>query len=141
MEGYFEAETTPGIWKHSWRPIQFCISLMTLVLDMWVENMPTAFAKSSKNIMKYQKIENVGGVQVLNWNGIIPTITMTTPSAYQSKDKLINYFSDLSTSARPSRISLPIIIARFTMNQKYNWPQRSQPAQFNDICTQQASST
>ena len=24
-EGYFEAATTPGLWKHKWRPIQFCL--------------------------------------------------------------------------------------------------------------------
>ena len=24
-KGYFEATTTPGLWKHQWRPIQFCL--------------------------------------------------------------------------------------------------------------------
>jgi hypothetical protein len=24
-EGYYEADTTPGLWKHKWRPIQFCL--------------------------------------------------------------------------------------------------------------------
>ena len=24
-EGYFEAATTPGLWRHKWRPIQFCL--------------------------------------------------------------------------------------------------------------------
>ena len=23
--GYFEAATTPGLWKHQWRPIQLCL--------------------------------------------------------------------------------------------------------------------
>ena len=23
--GYFEAVTTPGLWKHTWRPVQFCL--------------------------------------------------------------------------------------------------------------------
>ena len=23
--GYFEAVTTPGLWKHTWRPIKFCL--------------------------------------------------------------------------------------------------------------------
>jgi hypothetical protein len=24
-EGYYEAESTPGLWRHKWRPIQFCL--------------------------------------------------------------------------------------------------------------------
>ncbi len=24
-EGYYKAATTPGLWKHKWRPIQFCL--------------------------------------------------------------------------------------------------------------------
>ena len=24
-EGYYEARTTPGLWRHKWRPIQFCL--------------------------------------------------------------------------------------------------------------------
>ena len=31
--GYYETPTTPGLWKHKWRPIQFCL----LVDDFRVE--------------------------------------------------------------------------------------------------------
>ena len=24
-EGYYEARTTPGLWRNKWRPIQFCL--------------------------------------------------------------------------------------------------------------------
>ena len=24
-EGYYETETTPGLWHHKWRPIMFCL--------------------------------------------------------------------------------------------------------------------
>ena len=24
-EGYYESRTTPGLWRHKWRPIQFCL--------------------------------------------------------------------------------------------------------------------
>ena len=24
-KGYYEATTIPGLWKHKWRPIQFCL--------------------------------------------------------------------------------------------------------------------
>ena len=26
-EGYYKTLTTPGLWKHKWRPIQFCLRL------------------------------------------------------------------------------------------------------------------
>jgi hypothetical protein len=30
-ESYYKAATTPGLWKHKWRPIQFCL----IVDDFW----------------------------------------------------------------------------------------------------------
>ena len=24
-EGYYEAHSTPGLWQHKWRPVQFCL--------------------------------------------------------------------------------------------------------------------
>jgi hypothetical protein len=32
-EGYYEADSTPGLWHHKWRPIQFCL----IVDDFGVE--------------------------------------------------------------------------------------------------------
>ena len=32
-EGYYEAHTTPGLWRHKWRPVQFCL----IVDDFGVE--------------------------------------------------------------------------------------------------------
>ncbi len=32
-EGYYEAATTPGLWKHKWQPIQFCL----IVDDLGIE--------------------------------------------------------------------------------------------------------
>jgi hypothetical protein len=33
IEGYYEVESTPGLWRHKWRPIQFCL----IVDDFGVE--------------------------------------------------------------------------------------------------------
>jgi hypothetical protein len=33
VEGYYEVESTPGLWRHKWRPIQFCL----IVDDFGVE--------------------------------------------------------------------------------------------------------
>ena len=33
FRGYFEATTTPGLWKHQWRPIQFCLILDDLGIE------------------------------------------------------------------------------------------------------------
>ena len=32
-KGYYEAATTPSLWKHKWRPIHFCL----LVDDFGIE--------------------------------------------------------------------------------------------------------
>ena len=53
--GNYEYETIPGLWRHTWCPIQLNLSLMILELNMWGENMSTNSAKSSKNMMKSQK--------------------------------------------------------------------------------------
>jgi hypothetical protein len=34
-KGYYKAATTPGLWRHKWRPIQFCL----IVDDVGVEYM------------------------------------------------------------------------------------------------------
>ena len=31
--GYFEDETTPGLWIHTWRPIQFCLIFYDFVIE------------------------------------------------------------------------------------------------------------
>jgi hypothetical protein len=33
LDSYFEAASTPGLWHHKWRPIQFCL----IVDDFGVE--------------------------------------------------------------------------------------------------------
>jgi hypothetical protein len=33
-EGYYKANTTPGLWKHKWQPIQFCL----IVDEFGIEN-------------------------------------------------------------------------------------------------------
>ena len=48
--------------------------------------MPTTCAKSSKNMMKSQKIGKEKNLQALTCNGIIPPITMTAHAASQSRD-------------------------------------------------------
>ena len=126
---------TPGV------PCNFDSLLMTLGLNMRVKNMPTTFAKSWDNIMKYQKIERETNFHSLTCNGIMPSSTMTSLAASQYKDILINYFSYLATSAwprlrycptsitrfsmEPKYIYCPTSIARFSMEPKYNFPQRS----------------
>jgi hypothetical protein len=32
-EGYYEAHSTPGLWRHKWRPVQFCL----IIEDFGVE--------------------------------------------------------------------------------------------------------
>ncbi len=46
--GYFEAVTTPGLWKHKWRPIQFVL----IVDDFGVEYVGKQHAEHLANVLK-----------------------------------------------------------------------------------------
>ena len=47
-EGYYEARTTPGLWRHTWRPIQFCL----IVDDFSVEYVGKQHADHLATILK-----------------------------------------------------------------------------------------
>ena len=47
-EGYYEARNTPGIWRHKWRPIQFCL----FVDDFGVEYVGKQHADHLATILK-----------------------------------------------------------------------------------------
>ena len=56
-EGYYKPRTTPGLWRHKWRPIQFCL----LVDDFGVEYMGKQHADHLAKILKNTTISpNVG---------------------------------------------------------------------------------
>ena len=47
-EGYFEASTTPGIWRHKWRPIQF----MLIVDDFGMEYVGRKHSEHLASVLK-----------------------------------------------------------------------------------------
>ena len=47
-EGYYEAITTPGLWRQKWRPIQFCL----IVDDFGVEYVGKKHADHLSTILK-----------------------------------------------------------------------------------------
>ena len=47
-EGYYEARTTPGLWRHKWRPIQFFL----VVDDFGVEYVGKQHADHLATILK-----------------------------------------------------------------------------------------
>ena len=47
-EGYYEARTTPGLWRHKWRPVQFCL----VVEDFGVEYVGKQHAGHLTTILK-----------------------------------------------------------------------------------------
>ena len=58
-EGYYEALTTPGLWCHKWRPIQFCL----IVDDFGVEYVGKQHADQLSTILK--KYHNINK----DWEG------------------------------------------------------------------------
>ena len=63
--GYYEAATTPGLWKHTWRPIQFCLIVDDFGIEYVGGGMPTTSAKYSKNIMNSRNIGKEKNIQAL----------------------------------------------------------------------------
>ena len=47
-EGYYEARTNPVLWRHKWRPIQFCL----IVYDFGVEYVRKKNADHLATILK-----------------------------------------------------------------------------------------
>ncbi len=47
-EGYYEAVNTPGLWRHKWRPIQFCL----IVNDFGVEYVGIEHFNHLLNLLK-----------------------------------------------------------------------------------------
>ena len=49
-DGYYEARTTPGLWRHKWGPIQFCLVVddfgVEYVVKKNAEHLATIFKKS-----------------------------------------------------------------------------------------------
>jgi hypothetical protein len=65
-EGYYEAQSTPGLWKHKWRPIQFCL----IVDDFGVEYVGIKhFNHLSMLLKKYHQIQtNMAGDKIAGIN-------------------------------------------------------------------------
>ena len=70
--GYFEAVTTPGIWKHTWRPIQFCL----IVDDFRIEYICEKHVHHQRSVLQehYEITENWNGTRFagldMEWNYI-----------------------------------------------------------------------
>ncbi len=65
-EGYYEAHSTPGLWKHKWRPIQFCL----IVGDFGIEYVGIEhFNHLSMLLKKYHQIQtNMAGDKIAGIN-------------------------------------------------------------------------
>lgn len=78
-EGYYEATTTPGLWRHRWRPIQFCL----IVDDFGVEYVGREHADHLTSVLKkYHTItEDWEGTKLagidLKWDYVKRTCRLT----------------------------------------------------------------
>ena len=54
-ERYYEARTTPGLWRHKWRPIQFCLEVDDFVVEYVRKNMQIIWQPYLKNTILSQK--------------------------------------------------------------------------------------
>jgi len=65
-EGYYEAHSTSGLWRHKWRPIQFCL----IMDDFGVEYVGIEhFNHLLKRLKKYHQIQtNMAGDKIAGIN-------------------------------------------------------------------------
>ena len=63
---YFEATTTPGLWKHQWRPIQFCLIVDNFVIEYVIRHLGDVL-KQHYDITEYWTGTKFGGIDI-NWN-------------------------------------------------------------------------
>ena len=64
-EGYYEAITTPGLWRHKWRPIQFCLIVDDFGVEYFGKHHVDHLAKIYKNITISPKIGKQRNMLVL----------------------------------------------------------------------------
>ena len=89
--GYHEATTTPGLWRHKWRPIQFCL----LVDDFGIEYVGEKHALHLKSTLQehYDITEDWEGKKFagidLEWN------YASTHKARSCRLSMRNYIRDL----------------------------------------------
>ena len=63
-EGYYEARTTSGIWRHKWIPMQFCL----VVDDFGVEYVGKQHAEHLETILKKSEYHRRLGRQEVCWH-------------------------------------------------------------------------
>ena len=80
--GYFQAKHTPGLWKHTWRPIQFAL----VVNDFGIEYIHKQHATHLLDALKhhYEAVSEdwegklFCGIK-LNWNYLTRTVDLSMP--------------------------------------------------------------
>jgi hypothetical protein len=118
--GYHEATTTPGLWRHKWRPIQFCL----LVDDFGIKYMGEKHALHLKSTLQehYSITEDWEGKKFagidLEWN------YAPTHKARSCRLSMKNYIRDLLLKvghAPPAKPQLlPHKHRKFIMAQRSN---------------------
>ncbi len=119
-EGYHEAITTPGLWHHQWRQIQFCL----LVDNFGVEYVHRKdFDHLHATLLKYHQVttnmkgDKIAGIN-LQWDFASKRVRLD----------MRNYIGDLLTSLNwahpktPQRT--PFKAAPIAYGQKPNWHQK-----------------
>jgi hypothetical protein len=89
-EGYYKATTTPDIWKHKWRPIQFCL----IVDDFGIEYVGIKdFNHLLSVLQRYRQVQtNMAGnkIVVLNIHWDIPSKQVRINMRSYVKDLLLS---------------------------------------------------
>ena len=58
-EGSYGAKTTPGLWRHNWCSVMFCLIVDDCGVDYVKKNMPNIFQMFSNNTTPFQRTRKV----------------------------------------------------------------------------------
>jgi hypothetical protein len=120
-EGYYKAESTPGLWNHKWRPIQFCL----IVDDFGVENVGLEYFSHLRNVLKkFHGVQfNMAGNKFasidIKWDFAIPiSVASVCPATSRT------FSSSLNIPIQPNPVSCDTNACQSPMVLRPNSPQR-----------------
>ena len=75
--GYYETATTPGLWRHRWRPIQFVLIVDDFGVEYVKKRMLTTLQKPSRSTTQSPRTGRERNFPALTWPG---TTLQTMPT-------------------------------------------------------------
>jgi hypothetical protein len=114
---YYQCATTPGLWRHKWRPVIFVLIVDNFGIQYTGCLHASIYSMPSKNSTKSLQIGKGKSSQVLTLDGIIPN----TPAGSQWTAKSPKSASNLVTKTSPNHSTHRTNIAPSPTAPRLSW--------------------